>query len=437
MSNVNGLEDEGVESSNESISSSSDEEFSDSENNLTLDPASQSMLNVSIDDFTCPICLDLMVEPISLSCGHSHCRTCLVELGQRGAKKCPSCRATINQSINLLDAPQCILLARIIQSAFPLVYEKRQVINQTIKQSWKCRFPVCFIDTVLFPHQNMLVHLYEPRYKIMCERLINQSNSQPIKRFALFSTRSQSSLDDAVGVLVEASDITRSSNDTYLVYITAVERCTIAECWEEPETHALYQADDDALSQSDDELIQSHMSAIRSSIQCFDSLSESCGSGRSFQREFGSVPTDPCSLSFWLFSCLLNDRSARGDSSVENDNLLVPEVLSSRSILWRLQRGFDMLNEAVQQLRVRASAQMNAPTVSRVLQSSAPEYRPVSNSYAVPSTNHSRSVTPRQGHHGARLSMRHPPRGYAPRNRAVWPFASAEQQLRHYQPYRD
>ncbi|CAN0364850.1 unnamed protein product, partial [Hapterophycus canaliculatus] len=41
----------------------------------------------------CKVCDSLLAEPISLPCGHTCCRTCLVK-ELRKAKECPSCRAT-------------------------------------------------------------------------------------------------------------------------------------------------------------------------------------------------------------------------------------------------------------------------------------------------------------------------------------------------------
>ncbi|CAM9606992.1 unnamed protein product, partial [Ectocarpus fasciculatus] len=41
----------------------------------------------------CAVCLSLVCEPVSLSCGHSFCRVCLVNTLRRNKKKCPTCRA--------------------------------------------------------------------------------------------------------------------------------------------------------------------------------------------------------------------------------------------------------------------------------------------------------------------------------------------------------
>lgn len=57
------------------------------------------------DFFTCAVCLDAFVEPLSLPCGHSFCKQCLMQVSQ-----CPMCRqpvpplGSLRVNIQLRDA---------------------------------------------------------------------------------------------------------------------------------------------------------------------------------------------------------------------------------------------------------------------------------------------------------------------------------------------
>ena len=45
--------------------------------------------------FECPICMSLLHEPATLSCGHSFCKACLTDSLRRSSDRCPSCRTVI------------------------------------------------------------------------------------------------------------------------------------------------------------------------------------------------------------------------------------------------------------------------------------------------------------------------------------------------------
>ncbi|WAQ96236.1 BFAR-like protein [Mya arenaria] len=78
--------------SNNSNARSSDEEIS-----------SQQSLSVS-EDFLCGCCFDLMVQPTTLTCGHSFCRLCIANWYLSSKKtECPQCRSawTGNPQINI------------------------------------------------------------------------------------------------------------------------------------------------------------------------------------------------------------------------------------------------------------------------------------------------------------------------------------------------
>ncbi|KAI4898962.1 hypothetical protein NFI96_002079 [Prochilodus magdalenae] len=71
----------------------------DSESHLVLlnfYKMAEASISVAQDQFSCPVCLELLKNPVTISCGHSFCMVCINDCwnqeDQRGIYSCPQCR---------------------------------------------------------------------------------------------------------------------------------------------------------------------------------------------------------------------------------------------------------------------------------------------------------------------------------------------------------
>ncbi|XP_053543320.1 E3 ubiquitin-protein ligase TRIM16 isoform X2 [Ictalurus punctatus] len=58
------------------------------------------MANISVNLFTCPVCLDLLEDPVTIPCGRSFCKVCINGFWNqedvKGVYSCPQCRETFS-----------------------------------------------------------------------------------------------------------------------------------------------------------------------------------------------------------------------------------------------------------------------------------------------------------------------------------------------------
>ncbi|XP_047016644.2 E3 ubiquitin/ISG15 ligase TRIM25 [Ictalurus punctatus] len=58
----------------------------------------EASISVAQDEFICPVCLDLLKDPVAIPCGHSFCKVCINDCWDQedksGVYHCPQCRNT-------------------------------------------------------------------------------------------------------------------------------------------------------------------------------------------------------------------------------------------------------------------------------------------------------------------------------------------------------
>ncbi|KAJ4839508.1 hypothetical protein Tsubulata_030126 [Turnera subulata] len=134
-----------------------------------LEKIMASLMNRSIgkpertDDFDCTLCLKLLFEPVTTPCGHSFCRSCLLQSMDRG-NKCPLCRTVL--FISPRTCAISVTLNNIIQKNFPEEYAERKSEHDSVTNFGVDLIPLFVMDVVI-PCQKFPLHIFEPRYRLM------------------------------------------------------------------------------------------------------------------------------------------------------------------------------------------------------------------------------------------------------------------------------
>jgi Lon protease-like protein len=158
--------------------------------------------NIESYGLDCPLCLRLLYEPLTTSCGHTFCRECLARCMDHAAY-CPLCRTVLY--LDPEKHPITIAVQRACEQLFPAAYRQRAIeeererthlldapeaadpesnaaaaetgseattsvyrdILRTPGSRW---MPLFLMDEALFPGQRIQMHIFEPRYRLLLRR---------------------------------------------------------------------------------------------------------------------------------------------------------------------------------------------------------------------------------------------------------------------------
>uniref|UniRef100_A0A4W5PC83 Uncharacterized protein n=1 Tax=Hucho hucho TaxID=62062 RepID=A0A4W5PC83_9TELE len=131
----------------------------------TMSSQLAASISVEQDLFNCPICLDLLKDPVTMPCGHSHCMGCIQGLweqeDQMGGKICPQCKESLTQPWPILNRNTILaeMVAKLKKTELQVAPLTEDVVacdfctrgeNQAVKSCLVCLASYC--ETHLKPH---------------------------------------------------------------------------------------------------------------------------------------------------------------------------------------------------------------------------------------------------------------------------------------------
>uniref|UniRef100_A0A0P4W3G3 RING-type E3 ubiquitin transferase n=1 Tax=Scylla olivacea TaxID=85551 RepID=A0A0P4W3G3_SCYOL len=113
----------------------------------------------SLEDVTCPICLSLLLEPVTLPCHHSLCLSCFQEHVSVTSLFCPLCRTRISVWVRKNTKTNTLVDAKLwtaIQKHFPAQLEARQAGKDISGTSQEVQQKVCEPGEIRQEYENFL-----------------------------------------------------------------------------------------------------------------------------------------------------------------------------------------------------------------------------------------------------------------------------------------
>lgn len=164
-----------------------------------LDPASSesiplsdaavvaSLQQLARPELECQVCYQFMLDPVTTSCGHTFCRRCFGRAMDHSSY-CPMCRRRLPAQTTSPRMASNKLLNDLMRCLLPdQLAARKAVAEEEDRVDEENRLPL-FPCTLAFPHMPTFLHIFEPRYRLMVRRVMDNGS----RKFGMLMYRTQS-----------------------------------------------------------------------------------------------------------------------------------------------------------------------------------------------------------------------------------------------------
>ncbi|KIW91573.1 uncharacterized protein Z519_07540 [Cladophialophora bantiana CBS 173.52] len=122
-------------------------------------------------ELECQVCYQIMLDPLTTSCGHTFCRRCFCRAMDH-TNHCPMCRRLLPLVHTQQATPSNKRVTRLIQDLLPdLLVARRALAEQEDMVDEETHLPL-FPCTLVYPQMPTFLHIFEPRYRLMVRRVL-------------------------------------------------------------------------------------------------------------------------------------------------------------------------------------------------------------------------------------------------------------------------
>ena len=131
----------------------------------------ESLKEVIRNELECQVCYAVMLDPLTTSCGHTFCRRCVARVLDH-SNLCPICRRQLPLAPGVQGEPSNKRISYLVQDLLPdLLAARVAALEQEEAIDEDAQMPL-FPCTLAFPMMPTFLHIFEPRYRLMIRRAI-------------------------------------------------------------------------------------------------------------------------------------------------------------------------------------------------------------------------------------------------------------------------
>ncbi|KAJ3081790.1 hypothetical protein HK102_002128, partial [Quaeritorhiza haematococci] len=130
---------------------------------------------MSSTDFECMLCYNILYDPVTCPCGHTWCKTCLLSAIDQSGQQCPMCRTDLPGYGYFRYRPPNRILVSLLYAFFQTAYARRSMtVHRQLAETQK--YVPIFVCTLVFPKVPTYLHIFEPRYRLMIKRCLEEGS---------------------------------------------------------------------------------------------------------------------------------------------------------------------------------------------------------------------------------------------------------------------
>lgn len=129
-------------------------------------------------ELDCQVCYALMLDPLTTNCGHTFCRKCVARILDHSTM-CPVCRRVLLMPPGVRHVPGNKTLFKLLNSLCPDLVAARieAAAQEEVPMLGEKNVPL-FVCTLAYPSMPTFLHIFEPRYRLMIRRAIENGDGQ-------------------------------------------------------------------------------------------------------------------------------------------------------------------------------------------------------------------------------------------------------------------